>query len=116
MPTGIPQVLVWSGISDNIRDVQLPPRLNVAVQTYPDRAMTFRSRYSCGLSYDRTLFYEARGLAQVAMHKLGSATWTQPADLQPSFGPREDSGCTSSYENNRKMWLTGGSVTTCTHM
>ena len=116
MPIGIPHVLVWSGISTDLVDIPLPPRPNVTVQTYPSLAGTFRSQHSCGLSYDRILFYLAPWVPIFSMHMLGSATWTQPADLQPGFGPIGEAGCTSSYKNNRKMWLTGGRATTCKYV
>ena len=72
----------------------------------------FHSKHGCGLVYDQALFYYATVLATLSLHELGSNWWVQSAALQPGIASRGKMGCASSYENNRKRWLTGGKILT----
>ena len=64
-----------------------------------------RYAHSCGIAYKGGLLYCAFYLGICSYHKLGTAGWTQPSELQPGF-QRKEAGCTV-FEG--KLFINGGS-------
>ena len=98
-----PHIAVIDNGSNRYDDLSIP--LNQTTQlSYPFLSTAQREWQSCGIFYDGGLLYCAPNTGICSFHKLGSAVWTQPPQLQPGFvSPR--AGC-AVFAN--QMWITGG--------
>ena len=106
MPSVLPHVACISAGSNSLQDLTIPLNQN-DMSTLAVPPPSKLEEHACGMAYDGGLLYCSPYIGECMYHKLGTAGWTQPIEMQPGFVTKEP-GCAIV---GGKLWISGGSPT-----